>query len=155
VIVEEPHSICWSAARLARQHEVALAVVDLSSAQYRMLVQHVQGAEAASALARKLAVSPPTVSTVVDGLVQRGAIERTYSIDDRRRVSLTLTRVGEELLDSANEAVQARLQSIVSELDDDSLEAAAIYGLSLWGEALDRARKRRLALPLDPSRPMP
>jgi len=50
-------SVGWTAARLARQVEVALAALDLSPAQYRMLVQIARGTDASSSLAQKLAVS--------------------------------------------------------------------------------------------------
>ena len=143
----EPYqSIGWTAARLARQLEVALATVELSSAQYRMLVQLAQGSEASTPLARKLAVSAPSVTTVVDGLVQRGAVERTYSAEDRRRVSLALTEIGQGLLVSAEDAVRGRLESIANELEDEGLAGNAIRALALWGEALDRARIRRHSL---------
>jgi DNA-binding MarR family transcriptional regulator len=147
VTVEPYQSIGWTAARLARQLEVALATVELSPAQYRMLVQLAQGSEASTALARKLAVSAPSVTTVVDGLVQRGAVERTYSAEDRRRVSLALTEIGQGLLVSAENAVRDRLESIANELEDEGLASNAIRALALWGEALDRARIRRHSLP--------
>ena len=118
--------------------------MELSSAQYRMLVQLAQGAEASTSLARKLAVSAPSVTAVVDGLVQRHAVERTHSEEDRRRVSLALTPTGEKLLELADLAVRARLESIAAELEDPALIDTALSALALWSEALDRARTRRL-----------
>jgi DNA-binding MarR family transcriptional regulator len=119
-------SVGWTAARLARQVEVALAALDLSPAQ-------------------KLAVSAPSVTAVVDGLVQRGAVERAHSVEDRRRIALALTRPGRALLASAEEALQARLGAIAGELEDGELAANALAALTLWGEALDRARVKREA----------
>ena len=137
-------SIGWTAARLARHLELVLASIDLSSAQYRMLVQLSQGAEASTSLARKLAVSAPSVTAVVDGLVLRHAVERTHSEEDRRRVSLALTPTGRELLVAAELAVAGRLESIAAELEDPALIDAALSALALWAEALDRSRARRL-----------
>jgi len=139
-------SIGWTAARLARHVELVLASIDLSSAQYRMLVQLAHGAEASTSLARKLAVSAPSVTAVVDGLVQRHAVERTHSEEDRRRVSLALTETGRALLATADAAVQGRLESIAEELEDPALIDAALSALALWSEALDRSRSRRLEL---------
>jgi long-chain acyl-CoA synthetase len=136
-------SIGWTAARLARHVEVALAPLDLSPAQYRMLVQIARGTDASSSLAQKLAVSAPSVTSVVDGLVQRGAVERAHSAEDRRRIALALTSDGRHLLGAAEDAVRDRLQSIANELQDEDLVSGAIAALSLWGEALDRARARR------------
>jgi DNA-binding MarR family transcriptional regulator len=138
-------SVGWTAARLARQVEVALAALDLSPAQYRMLVQIARGTDASSSLAQKLAVSAPSVTAVVDGLVQRGAVERAHSVEDRRRIALALTRPGRALLASAEEALQARLGAIAGELEDGELAANALAALTLWGEALDRARVKREA----------
>jgi DNA-binding MarR family transcriptional regulator len=138
-------SVGWTAARLARQVEVALAALDLSPAQYRMLVQIARGTDASSSLAQKLAVSAPSVTAVVDGLVQRGAVERAHSVEDRRRIALALTRPGRALLASAEEALQARLGAIAGELEDGELAANALAAPTLWGEALDRARVKREA----------
>jgi DNA-binding MarR family transcriptional regulator len=138
-------SVGWTAARLARQVEVALAALDLSPAQYRMLVQIARGTDASSSLAQKLAVSAPSVTAVVDGLVQRGAVERAHSVEDRRRIALALTRPGRALLASAEEALQARLGAIAGELEDGELAANALAALTLWGDALDRARVKREA----------
>jgi long-chain acyl-CoA synthetase len=138
-------SVGWTAARLARQVEVALAALDLSPAQYRMLVQIARGTDASSSLAQKLAVSAPSVTAVVDGLVQRGAVERAHSVEDRRRIALALTGPGRALLAAAEDALQARLGAIAGELEDGDLVASALGALSLWGEALDRARAKREA----------
>jgi DNA-binding MarR family transcriptional regulator len=136
-------SVGWTVARLARQVEVALAPLDLSPAQYRMLVQIARGTDASSSLAQKLAVSAPSVTSVVDGLVQRGAVERAHSVEDRRRIALALTEDGRALLVAAEDALRERLESIAAELEDETLASEATAVLSLWGEALDRARARR------------
>lgn len=138
-------SVGWTVARLARALELALDAVGLSPAQYRMLVQLAQGDEASSSLAKKLAVSAPSVTAVVDGLVQRGAVERGHSAEDRRRVPLALTPVGADLLASAERAVRERLAAIADELADVKRAAQAVEGLEIWGEALDRARQKRTA----------
>jgi DNA-binding MarR family transcriptional regulator len=138
-------SIGWTVARLARQVEVALATLELSPAQYRMLVQIARGTDASSSLAQKLAVSAPSVTSVVEALVQRGAVERAHSAADRRRIALALTEYGRDLLGSAEEALQERLQGIADELADEALVSGAMSAMSIWGEALDRARARRHA----------
>jgi long-chain acyl-CoA synthetase len=147
VITEQNYrSIGWTATRLARHVELALATLELSTAQYRMLLQLAQGDEASTSLARKLAVSAPSVTAVVDGFVSRGAIERTHSEEDRRKVSLALTPVGRALLADAEAVVSARLEGIANELDDERSVQAALSSFGLWAEALERARARRLAL---------
>ncbi len=111
-----------------------------------MLMQLAQGDDASSSLAKKLAISPPSVTVVVDGLVQRGAIERTPSSEDRRRISLAITDVGRSLLDRAEESISERFGAIAACLDDPADAAAALGALDLWAEALDNFRLQRLAL---------
>ena len=133
-------------ARLSRQVEIALAKVDLTTAQYRALVQLGDGAEASSSLAAKLAVSRPSATAVVEGLVQRGLVDRQHSGDDRRRVSLTLTEAGRRALAAADDAVRARLADILAESGPGE-SVLAVEGVAQWGEAMDahRIRKRRAA----------
>jgi DNA-binding MarR family transcriptional regulator len=131
-------------ARLGRQVEIALSRVDLTTAQYRTLVQLSEGAEASSSLASKLAVTPPSVTTVVDGLVQRGLVERRHAVRDRRRVSVTLTESGQRILAEADDAVGARLADILAEADPEAL-ALALSGVEQWQEAMDAWRLRWLA----------
>jgi DNA-binding MarR family transcriptional regulator len=138
-------TIGWTVARLARQVEVALATLELSPAQYRMLVQIARGTDASSSLAQKLAVSAPSVTSVVEALVQRGAVERAHSAADRRRIALALTEYGRDLLGSAEAALQERLQGIADELADEALVSEAMSAMNIWGDALDRARARRHA----------
>jgi long-chain acyl-CoA synthetase len=134
-------------ARLARHVEKALADVELSLAQYRVLVflSEVDSAMA-SALASRLEVSRPSITTLVDGLVARGLVERNAASDDRRRVEHRLTRAGERALRAADEAVDARLQALTAHLDDAS-SAEAMTGLSAWRIALTRAREALLSRP--------
>jgi long-chain acyl-CoA synthetase len=133
-------------ARLSRQVEIALAKIDLTTAQYRALVQLGDGAEASSSLAAKLAVSRPSATAVVEGLVQRGLVDRQHSGDDRRRVSVTLTEPGRRALAAADDVVQARLADILAE-SGPSESVLAVEGVAHWGEAMDahRIRKRRAA----------
>jgi long-chain acyl-CoA synthetase len=119
--------------------EVALVDVDLSLPQYRVLAFLAEGSAAASALAGKLAVSRPSVTALVDGLVARGLVERRADPSDRRRVDHVLTVAGRRVLDRGDRAVDERLRWVASHLTDDDAERA-VAGLRLWAEALDLAR---------------
>src|SRR3954466_9856193 len=98
-------------ARLAKQVEVALTPLDLSLPQYRVLALLGEGSTASSVLARRLAVSPPSVTAVVDGLVGRGLVEREADPEDRRRLTLLLTRDGSKLLAAADAPAAAGPQA--------------------------------------------
>jgi len=141
--IEPPQHPGRIVARLARQVELALAAVDLTLPQYRLLVLLGEGKEAASALAEKLAVSRPSVTGVVDGLVARGLVERDHDADDRRRVGHALTPHGKRLLESADAEVELRLSEIAAHRPDGA--AAAFEGLGPWREALDAYRAARRA----------
>lgn len=125
------------AARLARHVEVSLAEIDLSLSQYRLLVVLDERSDVASRLADRLAVSRPSITGVVDGLVARGLVERRSCADDRRRVEHVLTRAGRQLLAAADERVDARLTSVASHLDDELRAAGAMAALDTWRQALD------------------
>jgi long-chain acyl-CoA synthetase len=129
-------------ARLGRHVEVALSRVDLTAAQYRALMQLDDGAEAPSSLATQLAVTKPSITGVVEGLLQRGLVDRTASIEDRRRISINLTDEGRRVLALADRAVGARLEEILAEIDDAQ---AALAELERWRVAMDARRARRRA----------
>jgi long-chain acyl-CoA synthetase len=127
-------------ARLARQVELALATLDLTLPQYRVLGILGGGPEASSVLAEKLAVSRPSVTGVVDGLVARGLARRDHDAADRRRIGIELTGDGVRLLAQADTEVERRLHEIAGHLDD---ARAAFAGLGPWLQALDADRSAR------------
>ena len=132
------------AARLGRQVEVGLAKVDLSLPQYRILMFLDEGATVPSKLADHLAVSRPTVTAVVDGLVARGLVERSHDHDDRRRVGHALTPAGRHLLEVADRSIDGRLLEIAGHLGDDVQVDEALHGLDCWRRALDGYRAARI-----------
>ncbi len=137
-------------ARLARQVETALATLELSPSQYRALafLSEDGASAAASALAGRMSVSKPTITALVDGLVQRGLVERHPSQADRRRVEHSLTAEGRRTLAQADQVVNARLTEVAAHLDDHDRRAAG-EGLQQWGAALTRSRLAALGQPAE------
>ncbi len=129
-----------AAARLAKQVELALDAADLSLPQYRVMVFLAEGSAGASALAGTLAVSRPTITVVVDGLVAKGFVERQGDEVDRRKVHHRLTPSGRRALEQAEAAVCGRLAELADHLDANDLPRA-VEGLTLWGQAMAAARK--------------
>ena len=82
------------AAWLSKRVEVALAQVELTLPQYRVLGILAEGSAAASGLADRLAVRRPSITALIDGLVTRGLVDRRQEDSDRRRVELRLTPEG-------------------------------------------------------------
>lgn len=124
--------------------EIALAEVELSLPQYRILGILGDGSSGASALAEKLTVSRPTVTAAVDGLVAKGFVSRSSDAHDRRRVHHALTSEGELALVEADHAVDIRLAEITGYLPTKK-EKSAYDGLRLWQTALDTRRAVRQA----------
>jgi long-chain acyl-CoA synthetase len=129
-------------ARLVRHLEAALDPLDLSLPQYRLLGFLAEGETPSSKLATSMAVSPPSVTAVVDGLVARGLVERRSDATDRRRFPLVLTDAGRDVLARANGAVGQRLGEILGYLDDRRA-AAARTSLGHWQAGLDRHREAK------------
>jgi long-chain acyl-CoA synthetase len=134
-----------TAAWLAKQVEIGLASVDLSVPQYRVLGLLDESSAVSSDLAERLAVRPPSVTAIVDGLVARGVVERRTVDSDRRRVDHVLTEEGRRTLAAADAAVATRLEEIATHLDDDEEREQAFTGLFLWRKSLVAARLSRRA----------
>jgi long-chain acyl-CoA synthetase len=132
-----------SAAWLAKQVELALAGVDLSLPQYRVLGLLAEGSAMSSALAARLAVRPPSITAVVDGLVTRGLVTRRRTEDDRRRVPLAITAKGERLLAAADSATESRLGAIACCLSDAEAGARLLDDLELWRQAVAAYRAQK------------
>src|ERR1035437_5415210 len=100
----ERKTIGRTAAWLAKQVEIGLGSVDLSLPQYRVLGLLDESPAFSSALAERLAVRPPSVTAIVDGLVARGLVERRPVESDRRRVGHALTENGLSATNAAGAA---------------------------------------------------
>jgi DNA-binding MarR family transcriptional regulator len=128
--------------RLARMLERGAG--DLSLPQFRVLALVDEGGERASQLADRLAVAKPTITAVVDGLVERGYLKRTADCDDRRATKITVTAAGRKALHDAEHAMHARLYEVLALADDSAAIERALEDL---GAAVDRARTERLVGP--------
>ena len=121
---------------LSKRVEVALGLLDLTLPQYRVLGILAEGSAASSGLAERLAVRPPSITAVIDGLVARGLVERKQEDSDRRRIALRLTDEGTRTIAEANRSVDEYLASIAACLPSREDEALALRALELWGRAL-------------------
>jgi long-chain acyl-CoA synthetase len=140
---DEQRTLGRTAAWLARQVELGLASADLSLPQYRVLGFLDESSAVSSDLAERLAVRPPSVTAVVDGLVARGLVERRTVVADRRQVDHVLTETGRCALDTADAAVTARLRDIASCLGDEIETERAFDGLLAWRRAFHAYRLAR------------
>ena len=132
-----------TAAWLAKRVEIGLGSVDLTLPQYRVLGMLDTSSALSSDLAERLAVRPPTVTSVIDGLVARGLVERRTVEGDRRRVDHVITDHGRQVLDAADDAVNGQLQEIASCLGNKTDTDRAFDGLAMWRRALLASRLGR------------
>lgn len=114
----------------------------LSLPQFRLLSLLAYGDERSTALAQRLAVSKPTISSAVDALVERGHLRRRSDLGDRRVTWLQITDSGQAALDHAERAYLERLRPVLGRLSDPSGFVAAVDELS---QAMDADRAARHA----------
>jgi DNA-binding MarR family transcriptional regulator len=124
--------------RLARALE--RSVGELTLAQYRVLSYVGDGRDRATEVAGGLSLSKPTVSTMVDALVERGFLEREVVEEDRRAIRLVVTRAGRDALDAAELEMRTRLDGLLARVEDPAAVERALASLEV---ALDEARAER------------
>jgi long-chain acyl-CoA synthetase len=140
-----------AAARLAKVSGSALAEADLTLPQYRVLVFLVPRGRPATHVAALLGVTPSTVTSVVDGLVTRGLVDRSSDPADRRRVVLSLTPAGADTVARGDRVVGAALDRLLDRLAPSEAETALV-GLELLNKAMEAALDERFGDPADPTR---
>ncbi len=105
------------------------ASLGLSGVQYTLLstIRHLQGATGVGVkeLAEQLGFSSPFVTTETTKLVRLGVIEKTTNPDDLRRVNLTLTARGRDLLIQLSPMQREINDAIFEPLSRD--DVAALY----------------------------
>ena len=114
-----------SLALLARKLERACG--SLSLAQYRVLSLVAGGDERSSLVAERLAVAKPTVTAVVDGLVERGYLAREAIEGDRRSIRLRVTADGQAAVAAAEDVMADALAGLFDAVTD---RAALLQGLT-------------------------
>ncbi|HEX4530389.1 MAG TPA: MarR family transcriptional regulator [Acidimicrobiia bacterium] len=131
-------AVVLTLARLARLLERACTELTLS--QYRLLAMIADGAERASQIAGRLAVTKPTVSATIDTLVERGLVSRAMADDDRRALRLQITAEGRAVLGAAERGMREQLDALLIHVDDPQ---AVRLALGRLGDALDQRREQR------------
>ena len=125
----------------ARALERAAAARDLTLAQFRVLALIAAGDERASLLAERLAVAKPTITAVVDGLVDRALVAREAVTGDRRSIRVVLTPTGVAALRAAEQEMGETLGRIFEHARERDVLLAALLDLD---DALARRMQARL-----------
>jgi DNA-binding MarR family transcriptional regulator len=96
---------------------------DLSVPQFRALVfVNRNPGTALSPLAEHLGLTLPSTSKMVDQLVVRSYLDRQSSRNDRRKITLEITSLGNSVLDKSYQATQEQLQGLFEELNTQEQE---------------------------------
>jgi DNA-binding MarR family transcriptional regulator len=86
-------------------------------------------------LARELQVAAPSMTAMIDGLVERGLVDRSIDPNNRRQVLILLTDTGAARLAEMEEMMHARLQQVIEHLNHDQRQCA-LDGVSLLQGAI-------------------
>ena len=105
----------------------------------------------AGELARAISVRLPTLTQIVDALVDRGWIERRDDPSDRRKVWLGLTERGREAARYAGVAAEDRLDTVLSEITP-AQRRALVKGLEALRGAIQAQRRQLTTSRAEPTR---
>jgi DNA-binding MarR family transcriptional regulator len=116
-------------ASMMRQLQVPEEFRELGDAQMFVLHALGKGKHLSSELARLHSVTSPTMSRIVDGLVEKGYIQRIPDAEDRRCVFLQLTDGGREMGKYMEEQVRISMKQMLSSLTEEQLnDISRAYG---------------------------
>lgn len=144
-LLSSDQSLCWAVLRLSRYVEHALAEFNLTTRQYHVLVTIAHGPLSPTQLAQRSNVSGPSATMMLRGLIDRGLVKRFASTTDQRRIWVTLTTAGRDLLVEANSRVHSLLAEIADHFSGRTTGSKALESLVSWNFALDRFRPGWLA----------
>jgi DNA-binding MarR family transcriptional regulator len=132
-------------ALVTRALERAAGASDLTLAQFRVLSLIAAGDERSSLLADRLSVAKPTITAVVDGLVERGFVVREAVAGDRRSIRVSLTATGGAAVRAAEKEMTATLGRIFEHARDRGALVAALVDLddALAARSQSRLREER------------
>ena len=98
--------------------------VELGVPQFRSLnfIDKNQGSSLLD-VANHLGLTPPSTCRLVDGLITRGLVTRQEHSSDRRRVSLTVTHNGHQILEESRKGTLTYLAAKLESIEPSEREA--------------------------------
>jgi DNA-binding MarR family transcriptional regulator len=106
-----------------------------------MMILHTDGPTRVSVLARRLGVSTPTITGILDRLVRQELTQRMDDPRDRRVVLNTLTDKGQTVIEQLQPLNAERLSAAVDRLSTDQQESL-VTALSALVEAVEATDPR-------------
>jgi DNA-binding MarR family transcriptional regulator len=128
-------------ARIARLLENS-GPTEISLPQYRVLGLLSSGDERATQLAARLSVAKPTLTALVDSLVERGFIARHTLDGDRRSVSMSITPAGRTALRRTANGLRDALDDVIGRCPHPD---AVLVALDELRQALDARWQAKVA----------
>lgn len=109
-------------ARMADVSGPTFLGLDITMAQAKVLfLIRATGSIQMSDLTARLGVTVPTVTGIVDRLVERDLVVRRGMADDRRRVAVEITPAGVELIDGMRDFSVSQLHMLLDVMDEAEL----------------------------------
>lgn len=96
--------------------ELAEGPSRLTMPQLRCLQMIARGDTLTTHLARTMGVAVPTMTSMIDGLSERGLVQRQPDPTDRRQVRILMTPAGQEILARHQAIMHDRLRSLLQHL---------------------------------------
>lgn len=132
-------------------------VADLTFPQLRVLfLLESHGGQSMSSLAEALGRAQPTITGLVDRLVEHGLVQRAEQPTDRRITLIQLSEAGQALIDNLTLAGNTHTRQLIGRLPLEELRLVAASFAILRREAValaheQRARPPDLAHPVSPT----
>ena len=93
----------------------------MATAHFRLLTQLARNPCNLSELAGKQRVTLATMSNSIETLVERGWVNRSQSIQDRRQIQVQLTPAGKEVLVEFHKQLNQRFANLLEDMTDAEL----------------------------------
>ncbi|MCX6691767.1 MAG: MarR family transcriptional regulator [Methanoregula sp.] len=98
-------------------------ITGIQAAQYRVLgVLMKAGTLPMSEIGRRLYISKPYMTALIDTLIKDGLVERTPDLTDRRVINISITEQGKKHLKQSITLYKNDLKDLLSTLDEHDLE---------------------------------
>ena len=117
-------SLMQAAGRIRRQFGDVLGAEGIGSSQYNILriLRGAGGPLAIMTIRDRMFDAQPSITRLIDRLVERGLVDRKQCADDRRRVDCTITAEGLSVLDRLDGPVDVRDRELMARLTNAELE---------------------------------
>jgi DNA-binding MarR family transcriptional regulator len=138
-LIDILESIMPNYARVIRQAIADPNDLDRLTLPQLRAMQAISRADATGALnahlARELQVAAPSMTAMIDGLVERGLVDRSIDPNNRRQVLILLTDAGTVRLAEMEEMMHTRLQQVIAHLNHEQRQRA-LDGVTLLQGAI-------------------